>query len=198
LKKEYAAKHPGSSIENPAIPTAAPASRRWAVGQTALQADVVTMNQLSDIELLADKGPWWHKNWGRAPARSRPCPSPAPPCFLVRKGKPPTSARLGRPSPKKNLKNRDCQPEKPPANGPLCPFSAPYGYALKANNGDEARANDFHPQASGPTCPCMKKRRARPPPPTTFTQRNIGDVLITFENEANYVQPCAFRPTNSK
>ncbi len=64
-----------------------------------LQADVVTMNQLSDIELLADKG-LVAQNWAeRLPDHAVPFTSTT--VFLVRKGNPPSKCATGQTSPKK-------------------------------------------------------------------------------------------------
>ena len=144
-----------------------------------LQADVVTMNQLSDIELLADKG-LVAQNWAeRLPDHAVPFTSTT--VFLVRKGNP-QQVRDWADLTKENLKIVIANP-KTTGNGRYA-FLGAYGYALKANNGDEARANDFTRKLLANVPVYENGGRAAT---TTFTQRNIGDVLITFENEANYV-----------
>ena len=64
-------------------------------------------------------------------------------------------------------------------------FLAAYGQALKANNGDEAKAKAYV-QAFLKNVPIMDNggRAAT----TTFVQRGMGDALITFENEANLAE----------
>ncbi|HFA8975193.1 TPA: sulfate ABC transporter substrate-binding protein [Neisseria gonorrhoeae] len=63
-------------------------------------------------------------------------------------------------------------------------FLGAYGYGLKANNGNEQEAQKLVASILKNTPVFENGGRAAA---TTFTQRNIGDVLITFENEANYV-----------
>lgn len=177
FEKEYAAKHPGSSIE---IQQSHGGSSKQALAvANGLQADVVTMNQLSDIELLADKG-LVAQNWAeRLPDHAVPFTSTT--VFLVRKGNP-QQVRDWADLTKENLKIVIANP-KTTGNGRYA-FLGAYGYALKANNGDEARANDFTRKLLANVPVYENGGRAAT---TTFTQRNIGDVLITFENEANYV-----------
>ncbi|MDO4433683.1 MAG: sulfate ABC transporter substrate-binding protein [Alysiella sp.] len=142
-----------------------------------LKADVVTMNQSSDIELLEKKG-LVSKDWQqKLPNHAVPFTSTT--VFLVRKGNP------------KNIKNWAdlTQPDvklvianpKTSGNGRYT-FLAAYGYALKenANNHDAAKvftqklfANAVVLEAGG--------RGAT----TSFIERKMGDALITFENEAN-------------
>lgn len=177
LKKEYAAKHPGSSIE---IQQSHGGSSKQALAvANGLQADVVTMNQLSDIELLADKGLVAQTGAERLPDHAVPFTSTT--VFLVRKGNP-QQVRDWADLTKENLKIVIANP-KTTGNGRYA-FLGAYGYALKANNGDEARANDFTRKLLANVPVYENGGRAAT---TTFTQRNIGDVLITFENEANYV-----------
>ena len=59
-----------------------------------------------------------------------------------------------------------------------------YGYGLKVNNGDEGKTKDFVAALLKNTPVFENGGRAAT---TTFSQRHIGDVLVTFENEANYV-----------
>ena len=55
---------------------------------------------------------------------------------------------------------------------------------MKVNNGDEGKTQDFVAALLKNTPVFENGGRAAT---TTFSQRNIGDVLVTFENEANYV-----------
>ena len=63
-------------------------------------------------------------------------------------------------------------------------FLGAYGYGLKVNNGDEGKTKDFVAALLKNTPVFENGGRAAT---TTFSQRHIGDVLVTFENEANYV-----------
>ena len=55
---------------------------------------------------------------------------------------------------------------------------------MKANNGDEGNTKEFAAAVPKTTPGGEHGGRAAT---TTFSQRHIGDVLVTFENEANYV-----------
>ncbi|UOO80727.1 sulfate ABC transporter substrate-binding protein [Uruburuella testudinis] len=175
--KEYAAKHPGSSIE---IQQSHGGSSKQALAvANGLQADVVTMNQLSDIELLEQKG-LVADNWStRLPDNAVPFTSTT--VFLVRKGNP-QQVRDWADLTKDNLKIVIANP-KTTGNGRYA-FLGAYGYALNAHNGDENQANEFARKLLANVPVFENGGRAAT---TTFTQRNIGDVLITFENEANHV-----------
>ena len=142
-----------------------------------LKADVVTMNQSSDVKLLEKKG-LIQAGWAaKLPDNAVPFTSTT--VFLVRKGNPKgihdwndlikdgTQVIIAHP--------------KTTGNGRYS-FLAAYGQALKANNGDEAKAKAYV-QAVLKNVPIMDNggRAAT----TTFVQRGMGDALITFENEAN-------------
>lgn len=60
-------------------------------------------------------------------------------------------------------------------------FLAAYGYALKQNNGDENAAKEFVRQIFSNVQVLDSGARGST---TTFAEREIGDVLITWENEA--------------
>ena len=140
-----------------------------------LDADVVTMNQAPDIELLARQGlvsPEWRKALPHAAT-----PYTTTTIFLVRKGNPkgikdwPDLVRPGLqvivPNPKTS------------GNGRYT-YLAAWGYALQ-KTGTDAGARDFVTRlfANVPVLDGGGRGAT-----TTFTQRDIGDVLITFENEA--------------
>ncbi len=144
-----------------------------------LQADVITMNQPTDIDLLAAKG-LVPGNWAsRLPDNSVPFTSTT--VFLVRKGNPKhirdwsDLARAGVqvvvPNPKTS------------GNGRYT-YLAAWGYALKSPNGSEARAREFVGKLFRNVPVLDTGGRAAT---TTFMQRQIGDVLVTFENEAEMI-----------
>jgi len=60
-------------------------------------------------------------------------------------------------------------------------YLAAWGYALKQNGGDEAKAREFvaHLYKNVPVLDSGARGAT-----TTFTQRGIGDVFISWENEA--------------
>lgn len=142
-----------------------------------LQADVVTMNQGSDIDLLVKKG-LVKADWQQAfPDNAVPFTSTT--VFLVRKGNP-KQIKDWADLAQDNIKLVIANP-KVTGNGRYT-FLGAYGYALKANNNDDAKARDYMKKLLANVEVFENGGRAAT---TTFVQRNIGDVLITFENEAN-------------
>lgn len=140
-----------------------------------LQADVVTMNQQTDIDVLVKKGlvaPNWRD---RLPDHSSPYTSTI--VFLVRKGNPKAIKDwddLIHPGVQVIIPN-----PKLSGNGRYS-YLAAWGYALKKKGSDQA-AKDFVKTLFSHVPILDAGGRAAS---TTFTQRGIGDVLLTFENEA--------------
>jgi sulfate/thiosulfate-binding protein len=146
-----------------------------------LEADVVTMNQPPDIDVLHTSGGLIPANWAtRLPNKSVPYTSTI--VFVVRKGNP------------KNIKNWDdlirfdvsvvIPNPKTSGNGRYS-YLAAWGYALKKSAGDEKQAREFVTKlfANVPILDTGGRGAT-----TTFADRGIGDVLLTFENEAALVQ----------
>ncbi len=146
-----------------------------------LEADVVTMNQPPDIDILHTSGGLIPANWAtRLPNKSVPYTSTI--VFVVRKDNP------------KNIKNWDdlIRPDvsvvipnpKTSGNGRYS-YLAAWGYALKKSAGDEKLAREFVAKlfANVPVLDTGGRGAT-----TTFADRGIGDVLLTFENEAALVQ----------
>ena len=145
-----------------------------------LPADVVTMNQASDIDMLHDLGKLVPTDWAkRFPNRSSPTTSTS--VFLVRKG-----------NPKKIRDWNDLVREgvqvivpnpKTSGNGRYS-YLAAFGYALKSGR-SPADARSFV-QGLFKNVPVLDTggRGAT----TTFVERKIGDVLLTFENEVFLIQ----------
>jgi sulfate/thiosulfate transport system substrate-binding protein len=142
-----------------------------------LDADVVTLALAYDIDAIAEKGQLLPKNWqGSLPRNSTPYNSTI--VFLVRKGNP------------KHIKDWDdlakpgigvITPNPKTSGGARWNYLAAWGYALKKNNGDSAKAREFV-KAIYKNVPVLDAgaRGAT----TTFVQRRIGDVAISWENEA--------------
>lgn len=140
-----------------------------------LEADVVTMNQSNDIDLLSSRGGLLPADWAkRLPSNSAPYTSTT--VFLVRKGNP-RGIRdwddLVKPGIQVIVPN-----PKTSGNGRYTYLGA-WGYTIK-RGGDEAKARDFVTRLFRNVPILDAGGRAAT---TTFTQRNIGDVLVTFENE---------------
>ena len=140
-----------------------------------LEADVVTMNQSNDIDLLASRGGLVPAEWAkRLPNNSAPYTSTT--VFLVRKGNPKAVRDwddLVKPGVQVIVPN-----PKTSGNGRYTYLGA-WGFVLK-RGGDEAKARDFVGRLFRNVPILDAGGRAAT---TTFTQRNIGDVLVTFENE---------------
>jgi sulfate transport system substrate-binding protein len=139
-----------------------------------LDADVVTMNTTTDIDFLASTGVV-AKDWAkRFPGNASPTSSTM--LFLVRNGNP------------KNIKDWDdlVKPgiqvivvnPKTGGNGRMA-YLAAWGYVRKTG-GTDAQAAAFVAKLFK-NAPVLAKggRDAT----TIFLQRNIGDVLVTFESE---------------
>lgn len=140
-----------------------------------LEADVITMNQATDIDLLAERSRLIPADWAkRFPDNSAPYTSTT--VFLVRKGNP------------RNIRDWDdlVKPgisvvipnPKLSGNGRYS-YLAAWGYTVK-KGGDKQAAKDFVGRLFRNVPVLDGGGRAAM---TTFVQRRIGDVLLTFENE---------------
>lgn len=131
-----------------------------------LQADVVTMNQASDIDMLAQKG-LVDKSWQSAyPNHSAPFTSTI--VFVVKKGNP------------KNIQDwQDLTHAQIVMANPKSTGNGRYAFLalLGASDGDDELVKSVLKNVA------VYENGGRAAS-TTFMQRQIGDVLITFENEA--------------
>ncbi|MFO1252855.1 MAG: sulfate ABC transporter substrate-binding protein [Inhella sp.] len=141
-----------------------------------LEADVITMNQHNDIDLLAQRGGLVPADWAkRLPHNSAPTTSVS--VILVRKGNPKNIREwtdLGRPGLQVIIPN-----PKTSGNGRYT-YLAAWGAAVK--NGvshDAAKALVTRIFANVPVLDGGGRGAT-----TTFAQRNLGDALVTFESEA--------------
>jgi len=143
-----------------------------------LDADVVTMNTTTDIEFLADKGVV-AKDWQkRFPQNAAPTTSTM--LFLVRNGNP-KGIRDWDDLLKPDVKIIVVNP-KTGGNGRYA-YLAAWGY-VKKKGGTDAQAADFVSKLYK-NVPVLA--RGGRDATTAFLQRNIGDVLITFESEVESV-----------
>ncbi|WP_411969248.1 sulfate ABC transporter substrate-binding protein [Paucibacter sp. B2R-40] len=144
-----------------------------------LEADVVTMNQATDVDALADKG-LTPADWrNRFPHNAAPYTSTI--LFLVRKGNPKAIkdwADLTRAGVQVIIPN-----PKVTGNGRYS-YLAAWG-AVIAKGGTEAQAREQVAKifANVPVLDGGGRGAT-----TTFTQRGIGDVLLTFESEAELIE----------
>ena len=145
-----------------------------------LEADVVTLALAYDVDQLYQKRKLIPENWQTLlPNNSSPYLSTM--VFLVRKGNP-----LG-------VKDWDdivkpgvsiVTPNPKTSGGARWNFLAAWGYALKHNNNDEAAAKVFVNKLFKNAAVLDTGARGST---TSFVEREIGDVLITWENEAHLV-----------
>jgi len=146
-----------------------------------LKADVVTYNQLTDVQILHDRGDLIPADWQqRLPNNSSPFYSTM--AFLVRKGNPKqihdwqdligNDVRLVFPNPKTS------------GNGRYT-YLAAWGAADNANGHNKAKTERFMTQFLKNVEVFDTGGRGAT---TTFVDRGLGDVLISFESEVNTIR----------
>ena len=142
-----------------------------------LEADIVTLGLAWDIDALADHG-LIAKDWqSRLPSNSTPYFSTI--VFLVRKGNPKgikTWADLVKPG------VQVVTPNPKTSGGARWAYLAAWGYAQRAPGGNEAKAKDFVKAVYGHVPVLDTGARGST---VTFAQRAVGDVLLSWENEAH-------------
>jgi sulfate transport system substrate-binding protein len=142
-----------------------------------LEADVVTLALAYDIDAISQRAGLLAKDWQqRLPHNSAPYTSTI--VFLVRKGNP------------KGIRDWDdlvkpgvsiVTPNPKTSGGARWNHLAAWGYALRRFGNDEGRARDFMTRLykNAPVLDTGARGAT-----ITFTRREIGDVLIAWENEA--------------
>jgi sulfate/thiosulfate transport system substrate-binding protein len=141
-----------------------------------LDADIVTLALAYDIDALVPSG-LVPSGWqARLPNNSAPFTSTI--VFLVRKGNP------------KGIKDWDdlvkegvsvITPNPKTSGGARWNYLAAWGYELKRSGGDEAKAKELVARLYSNVPVLDAGARGST---TTFVERGIGDVLLTWENEA--------------
>lgn len=142
-----------------------------------LKADVVTLALAYDIDAIAERSKLLPENWiSRLPNNSAPYTSTI--VFVVRKGNP------------KNIKDWNdliqpgvsvITPNPKTSGGARWNYLAAWGYALRNNAGSEEKAKEFV-SALFKNVPVLDSGARGST--TTFAQRGIGDVILSWENEA--------------
>jgi sulfate transport system substrate-binding protein len=142
-----------------------------------LPADVVTLALAYDIDAIAQNAQLLPTDWQkRLPQNSTPYTSTI--VFLVRKGNP------------KHIKDWNdlvkpgisvITPNPKTSGGARWNYLAAWAYALKQPGGNDQKAQEFVKQIYKNVPVLDSGARGST---TTFVQREIGDVLITWENEA--------------
>jgi sulfate/thiosulfate-binding protein len=173
--KQWEAKHAGDKL---AIQQSHGGSGKQARAVIdGLQADVVTLALHYDVDVLRSVARLIPQGWDKKLANNS-APYTSTIVFLVRKGNP------------KRVKDWNdlvkpgvsiITPNPKTSGGARWNYLAAWGYALRQPGGNEAKAREF-----------VKKLFANVPvldagargSTTTFVQRGIGDVFLSWENEA--------------
>ena len=142
-----------------------------------LEADVVTLALAYDIDAIAEKSGRIAKDWQkRLPENSSPYTSTI--VFVVRKGNP------------KGIKDWDdlvkpglgvILPNPKTSGGARWAYLAAWGYAIQKNGGSEAKAKEYITKLYKNVPVLDSGARGST---TTFAQRGVGHVLVSWENEA--------------
>ena len=145
-----------------------------------LEADVVTLALAYDIDVIAEKAKLLPSDWqSRLPNNSSPYTSTI--VFVVRKDNPKAIKDWG------DLVKDGVSvitPNPKTSGGARWNYLAAYAYALQANGGDEAKAKEFLGKLYKNVPVLDTGARAAT---TTFAQRKIGDVFLSWENEAHLI-----------
>lgn len=146
-----------------------------------LKADVVTFNQVTDVQFLHDKGNFVPADWQKKlPNNSSPYYSTT--AFLVRKGNP------------KNVRDWDdlvrddvklVFPNPKTSGNGRYTYLAAWIHAHQAFGGDEEKIKRFVAKFLGNVAVFDTGGRGAT---TSFVEREIGDVLLTFESEVNLIR----------
>lgn len=147
---------------------------------TGLKADVVTLALANDIDEISNAG-YIRKDWQKQfPNNSAPYTSTI--VYLVRKGNPKQIKDW------KDLTKPGVEiitPNPKTGGAPRWIYLAAWGYALKQPGGNDEKARQL---VTGIYQNVKVLDSAARGSMTTFTERNIGDVLLTWENEALLAQ----------
>jgi sulfate transport system substrate-binding protein len=179
FEKQWDAAHPNDKLT---IKQSHAGSSKQALAiLQGLRADVVTYNQVTDVQVLHDKGQLIAADWQqRLPNSSSPFYSTM--AFLVRKGNPKqihSWADLARDNVKLIFPN-----PKTSGNGRYT-YLAAWGAADQADGKDKAKTEAFMAQFLKNVEVFDTGGRGAT---TTFAERGLGDVLISFESEVNNIR----------
>ncbi|MBZ5489088.1 thiosulfate ABC transporter substrate-binding protein CysP [Halomonas aquamarina] len=145
-----------------------------------LRADVVTFNQVTDVQVLADAG-LVAEDWQQA-FDNNASPYYSTTAFLVRKGNP------------KGIESWDdlikedvglVFPNPKTSGNARYTYLAAWGFADREFDGDEEQIQDFMRTLLANVAVFDTGGRGAT---TSFIERGIGDVLISFESEVNNIR----------
>jgi sulfate/thiosulfate-binding protein len=173
--KQWEAKHAGDKLNIQQSHGGSGKQARAVID--GLQADVVTLALHYDVDVLHSVAKLIPKDWDKKLANNS-APYTSTIVFLVRKGNPKKVKDWG------DLVKPGVSvitPNPKTSGGARWNYLAAWGYALRLPGGNEAKARDF-----------VKKLYKNVPvldagargATTTFVQRGIGDVFLSWENEA--------------
>jgi len=171
INKAFVAQHPGVTIDQSHAGT----SKQARSIVEGLGADVVTFNQVPDVDFLVKNG-YVSADW-QQDFPNNASPFYSLPSFLVRAGNP------------KNIKDWDdlaregvqvIFPNPKTSGNARYTYLAATAYAREKFNGDEAKVKEFVTGIFNNVPVFDTGGRAAT---TTFAERGIGDVLVTFESE---------------
>jgi len=167
--------HPGVTVDQSHAGT----SKQARAITEGLEADVVTFNQVTDIDFLVKAG-FVSKDW-QDDFQNKASPFYSFPSFLVRAGNP------------KNIKDWDdlvrddvkvVFPNPKTSGNSRATYLAATAYAREKFAGDEAKVEAFVKKIFDNVPVFDTGGRAAT---TTFVEREIGDVIITFEAETRSI-----------
>lgn len=145
-----------------------------------LRADVVTFNQVTDVQALADAG-LVAEDWQDA-FENNASPYYSTTAFLVRKGNPKGIESWD------DLVKEDVQmvfPNPKTSGNGRYTYLAAWGFAENEFDGDEEKIQDFMRTFLRNVAVFDTGGRGAT---TSFIERGIGDVLISFESEVNNIR----------
>lgn len=176
VNEAFIAKHPGVTIDQ----SHGGSSKQARAILEGLEADVVTFNQITDIDALV-KGGFVAQDWqSKFPNQASPYYSL--PSFLVREGNP------------KDIKDWDdlvrddvkvIFPNPKTSGNARYTYLAATAYAKEKFGGDQEKISTFIDKLFDNVPVFDTGGRAAT---TTFVERQIGDVLITFEAETHGIE----------
>jgi sulfate transport system substrate-binding protein len=146
-----------------------------------LEADVATLALAADIDALNEKAGLIPADWQKR-LKNNSSPYTSTIVLLVRKGNP------------KHIKDWSdlvkpgvsvITPNPKTSGGARWNYLAAWGYALDQSKGDQSKARDFVAKLYSNVPVLDSGARGST---VTFSERGIGDVLITWENEAYLVK----------
>ncbi len=145
-----------------------------------LPADVVTLALAYDIDAISDKAKLLPETWQtRLPLNSTPYTSTI--IFIVRKGNPKGIRDWGDLI-KPGVGVITANPKT--GGGARWNYMAAWSYALRQQGGDDAKAQEFVAEIYRHVPVLDSGARGAT---VTFAQRGLGDVLLSWENEAHLV-----------